>query len=192
MSEQTYRLFTAIPLPKAVRSLLSEWSEANKRQFPFQKWAHPDDLHITLFFMGDTDAGAIPKVCSALTEAVQAITPFTLHLSRIGTFGPPAAPSILWTGLEGDLDRLGTVHRNIQDKLVGLGWAKEDKPFRPHITLARRYNGMGPWTQLRSKLSMTGPAESTEWTCDRAVLYKSNLGRSPMYELMHEFEFSPG
>lgn len=187
MSGQPYRLFAAVPLPGDVKKSLADWASAHKADYPFQKWAHREDLHITMFFMGDTEEEALPKVMASMKEAVKAHSPFTLRLSGIGTFGPPAAPSILWTGLEGDRDRLSALQREVQQALLRVGYKKEDKPFRPHITLARRYNGKTPWPQLRSKRTGEFTPDGTEWSCGSLVLYRSHLGRSPMYEALEEY-----
>jgi RNA 2',3'-cyclic 3'-phosphodiesterase len=190
MSGKSLRLFTAVPLPGSIRHQLSEWTSANKKHYPFQKWAHPDDVHITLVFMGDTEENKIPAIKDDLQASVTTLSPFTLSLTGIGTFGPPAAPSILWTGLEGQMERLTELQKAVQAALVGLGFPKEDRPYRPHITLARRYNGSTPWSQVRSKLSVPFPLSGTEWTCDRIILFLSHLGRSPMYESIGEFTLS--
>lgn len=188
MNGNSYRLFTAVPLPENVKRSLAEWGAAHKSSYSFQKWAHRDDLHITLFFMGDTEEKALPKIKNALQDITASHSPFELRLNGLGTFGPPAAPSILWTGLEGGRERLSDLHRDVQHALVRVGYTKEDKSFRPHITLARRYNGGTPWTQLRDKLTGSFPLDGTEFTVDRFILYRSHLGRSPMYEAVEEFK----
>ncbi|WP_438446615.1 RNA 2',3'-cyclic phosphodiesterase [Gorillibacterium sp. sgz5001074] len=187
MSGSTYRLFTAVPLPAEIKKSLAEWTRAHKALYPFQKWAHTEDLHITLYFMGDTEEERLPRIMASLEEAVSLHVPFKLRLSGLGTFGPPAAPSILWTGLEGDRDRLVSLQRDVLQALVRVGYSKEDKPFRPHITLARRYQGDRPWTQVRSKLPEPAGLDGLEWTSGSVILYRSHLGRSPMYEVVKEF-----
>lgn len=184
---ETLRLFAAAPLPGAIRHKLKQWGDANKNDFPFQKWAHPDDLHITLFFMGDTDERRVPDIIAALREGAAAFKPLTLRLGGLGTFGPPAAPSILWTGLTGDKESLTSVQRMVQSRLVSLGFKSEDKAFRPHITLARRYKGQRPWMSIRDPLLKNFEPEGAEWSCERITLYLSHLGRSPMYEVLGEF-----
>lgn len=189
MSEDAFRLFTAVPLPHQLQTALSDWGAANKGDYPFQKWAHKKDLHITLFFMGETEPGRLPKIQSALRECAASYSPFRLSLGSIGTFGPPAAPSILWTGLEGNLERLKALQREVMHELVKLGFVQENKSYRPHITVARRYKGTIPWTQARDKIQAPFPLQGTEWTCNGFTLYRSHLGRSPMYEAIEEYLF---
>lgn len=188
MSDQTLRLFTAVPLPGALRHRLADWTAAHKNKLPFQKWSHPDDVHITLVFMGDTEERRLPGIRDSLRDAVAGLPSFPLRMGGTGTFGPPAAPSIFWAGL--DVNRTGplvTLQQTVQEALVQAGFPKEDRPYRPHITLARRYNGAEPWTKLRNRSPAAFPLTGTEWTCDRVTLYLSRLGRSPMYESVGEF-----
>lgn len=188
MPGNDYRLFAAIPIPKDLQKKLADWGTANRKAYSFQKWAHPDDLHITLFFLGDTAQQHIPTVEGALTSASSKHGPIRLQLGNLGSFGPPAAPSIFWAGVDGEVDRLRSLQKDVSKALASIGYEVENKSYKPHITLARRYNGSSPWNGPRKSETALFSLAGEEWTCRSILLYRSHLGQSPMYESIAEFK----
>jgi 2'-5' RNA ligase len=183
------RLFVAVPLPDTVRETLQKLSRRLQDEVPFQKWTHPADLHITLQFLGDTPDAKLGDLQETLQDVAAVQTDYSLSLSGLGAFGPPARPSILWTGLKGDTAQLEAVHRAVVAATSKHGYEPEDRPFRPHITLARRYNGSGPFSKA-ALAPFEKEVQGSEWTADRITLYRSHLGRTPMYEAVAEYSFS--
>ena len=105
-------------------------------------------------------------------------------------FGPPAAPSILWAGLAGDLDALAALQREVAGVCARHGFPAEARAYRPHLTLARRYRtAAGPFK--RAALATAGaPAGGWPvWQVEDIVLYRSHLGRQPSYEPLGVFPF---
>lgn len=179
-SAEQFRLFAAIPLPDPVRLALAEWAAQHKSDFVFHKWTHPCDLHITLKFMGDTPVSKIEEVCGVLQGAADTVKAFPLAVSRFGSFGQAASPSVFWAGFDGVSEPLRQLYTLIEDGTSALGYAKEDKPYRPHITLARRYAGGSGWD--KDGIIDPKPPEPSSWTVERIALYRSHLQRKPMYE----------
>lgn len=180
------RLFVAVPLPDSIRSRLQEVSRKLRPEVPLQKWTHSDDLHITVQFLGETLSSKLDALQQALREAAAAHAGFPLSLAGLGTFGPPARPSILWAGLEGHTAALEALHHSVVAAMAKQGYKPEDRPFRPHITLGRRYNGSHPF-QRTALAPFATELSGYEWTADRLTLYRSHLGRTPMYEKVAEF-----
>lgn len=185
------RIFVALPLPDPIKAKVHEWMQLQGRsELSFQTWVHPDDLHLTLKFIGETDEGKIEPLHNALTEAVSTIKPFILTLDRLGTFGAPAAPSILWAGIAGDAAPLHRLQHSVETSLVPLGIEQEKRSYHPHLTIARRYNG-------KSKMNREAFSQSAElfspkglsWQADHLVLYESRLGQKPMYQEMFKVSF---
>lgn len=175
------RLFTAIALSdnirQSLRTQLPEW-----RKLPFSRWSHPEDWHLTLHFIGEAPKSQLPAVCGALDEAAAAAKPFRLELSGLGVFGPPKKPSVLWLGLAGVPDELLSLHERLGSSLQRhIGYEPERRPYRPHLTLARKYDGSMPFEAL----SASGGQPPLDWTVGEAVLYRSRLGQVPMYEIIH-------
>ncbi|CAG7632305.1 RNA 2',3'-cyclic phosphodiesterase [Paenibacillus allorhizosphaerae] len=180
VSTGTSRLFVAVPLPQPIRAALQQQMEKLKPAFPFQKWVHSDDLHITLKFLGETSPQKAEQVQAELGRIASGHNPVSLSVQGIGTFGKPASPSILWIGIHGDLPLLASLQADVDAALEPLGFAKEDRAFRPHLTVARRYNGTSAFSKAMLQSAPVFP--SSTWVADHIMLYRSHLNRQPMYE----------
>ncbi|RAV22549.1 RNA 2',3'-cyclic phosphodiesterase [Paenibacillus contaminans] len=199
------RLFVALPMPAAIKSALSEKCSLLRERLPFQKWVHPEDFHITLKFLGDTSQEQAAKLSEPLRDAARTVGRFPLAVESLGIFGPNAAPRILWGGVRGDLAALHRLQQAVESAMAKAGYAAEEQPYRPHISLARRYKGTEPLAReaLASHAEAAGlplPAAqsderpSTEttksplsWQAEACVLYVSHLGQSPMYEIVERY-----
>ncbi|NOU99964.1 RNA 2',3'-cyclic phosphodiesterase [Paenibacillus planticolens] len=184
-----YRLFVGIQLPPESRRALALWTGSLREALPFQKWTHPQDVHVTLCFLGDTSAETADALADELRQLAAAALPLTLHAEGLGVFGPPAAPSVLWAGVAGDLDALAALQREVAGACARHGFPAEARPYRPHLTLARRYRAAaGPFS--RAALAAGAPTGGQPaWRVEDIVLYRSHLGRSPAYEPIGVFPF---
>ncbi|WP_244562941.1 RNA 2',3'-cyclic phosphodiesterase [Paenibacillus uliginis] len=183
-TEPVMRLFIAIPLPKVVSDSITRWTQELGTQLSFRKWVHPQDYHITLQFLGDTKAGSVESVLSSLRTIAAAQQPIQLSLQGAGVFGPASAPRILWAGISGELKKLEHLQQRVTSAMAPLGFAAEDRPYRPHITAARKLTD----GNINSDLLRAGP-EPASWTADGLVLFRTNMHSSPMYEIMGKMEF---
>lgn len=177
------RLFTAVPLDPPARFACGEQIRELRSRLSFRRWVHPGDLHITLFFLGDTEPGRADSVLRALSSAAAAAAPFSLALNGLGVFGRPAAPRILYAGVTGDLRALACLQKEVVRCLEPLGYAAEVRPYRPHLTIARNYEGKEP---LPGDV-IAGEFSSAGWTVREFVLFRTHMGRSPMYEAIARF-----
>jgi 2'-5' RNA ligase len=188
---ETYRqrLFIAVPLPDQIRSVLRERCGRLKRELPFQKWVHPDDYHITLKFLGDTSSDTAERMKQTLQDVSAGFPSFELSTERLGIFGPSEAPSILWANVSGDLKRLAGLQQQVEDAAAALGFDREARAYRPHITLARRYQGQQKFQRSELEKMDTSLEIRQSWTVNRMALYRSHLGKEPMYEAISIFPF---
>ncbi|TDG00502.1 RNA 2',3'-cyclic phosphodiesterase [Paenibacillus piri] len=184
------RLFLALPLDQEQRSWLRRLREELQPALPFQKWVHTDDLHITLKFLGETETVAVSAISSLMRGLAAASSPLALSLQRFGTFGKPSAPSILWIGVGGDMDALRHLHAQSEKAMESAGFAPDNRSYSPHLTVARNYAGAAAFSKagLASAEQMLA-AHSTgmHWTVEQIILYRSHLGRTPMYEAVDRF-----
>lgn len=184
--EPSDRLFVAVPAPPSVISSAEPWVLRLKNQFAFARWVHPQDLHLTLQFLGDVAWDRIDRISQAIGQAAADTAPFSLHLQRLGVFGKPSAPSVLWAGVQGEVVKLGQLQRRIVEAMEPLGFAAENRPYKPHLTLARKFTG--PAGSHAAMLDVALPQEwQTPWRVEEAVLYRSRLGNRPMYERVASF-----
>ncbi|MGC4105199.1 MAG: RNA 2',3'-cyclic phosphodiesterase [Thermomicrobiales bacterium] len=131
------RLFIAVPLPTEVIALVDRTVETLSREPWPVKWSDPHNAHITLHFLGDVDPAAAEVLRLALTASVSASEAFDLRTADLGAFPTIRKPRVLWLGLWGPVHRLETLHAAIGTTLESLGFALEERPFSPHITLGR-------------------------------------------------------
>jgi 2'-5' RNA ligase len=182
--DHTQRLFIAIPVPEPISKKLEEWTLDHKEKLSFRKWTHPRDYHITLQFLGDTTAAQRDALQAALRE-VKAKS-LSLALNGAGTFGLAKSPRVLWAAVAGDLEGLNNLHAEVIKATRTAGFEPEDRPYSPHITLARGFAG----GMDMSKESTASAPSSFDWKADRFVLMRTHMHASPMYEVIGEFPLS--
>lgn len=133
MSE-TLRTFVAVKLPASpeLRSAL--------RSLAAMRWpvvaVSPDEMHITLKFLGDTPADQLEAIRQQITQTVAGQSSFVLRIEGVGAFPNADRPSVLWGGLA-NAEPLVTLAERLEAALEPLGFLRESRPFHPHLTLAR-------------------------------------------------------
>ncbi|MFB6363177.1 RNA 2',3'-cyclic phosphodiesterase [Paenibacillus elgii] len=184
--EPSDRLFVAVPAPPSVISSAESLVLRLKDRLAFARWVHPQDLHLTLQFLGDVARNRSDRIAQAVEQAAAGAAPFSLHFQGLGVFGKPSAPSVLWAGVQGEVEKLGQLQRRIEDAMTTLGFAAENRPYKPHLTLARKFTG--PAGSHAAMLDVALPDEwQTPWPVKETVLYRSRLGSRPMYERVASF-----
>jgi 2'-5' RNA ligase len=133
------RAFIAVTLPPEVRRLLDELQKKLQNAVPGApvKWVETENLHLTLAFLGDIDEARAPEILAAMQRARAGTRPFSVTVTGLGVFPNPRRPRIVWAGLGGGIAALGNLQRTLAAELEQLGFSKDDKPFRPHLTLGR-------------------------------------------------------
>jgi RNA 2',3'-cyclic 3'-phosphodiesterase len=132
------RSFIAIELPESVKAGLKRMQDKLKSVDPAcAKWVDPKGVHLTLKFLGNIDAAKMDDIIKLVKEASQTVTPFHLELKGLGAFPNLKRTQIIWVGINGDMDQLLRLQKQIEDKLAGIGFPPEGRTFTPHLTLAR-------------------------------------------------------
>jgi 2'-5' RNA ligase len=136
------RSFVAIELPEEAKKGLARLRKQLERdEHRFVKWVDPGGIHLTLKFLGNIPSKRVTEITEAMGKAVQGISPFRLEISGLGAFPSLKQARVLWVGIGGELDQLSTLQQNIDSVLAALGFAREERPFVPHLTLARVREG---------------------------------------------------
>ncbi len=135
----TIRAFIAVELPKPVKDALGDVAQMLAGRVPrgAVRWVRPEQMHLTLRFLGDTAVGQLPAVQSVMDSVTSGHSPFIMHLNGTGCFPNAQRPRVIWVGLAGDEARLHALKAALDERLVSLGWPPEDKTFRAHLTLGR-------------------------------------------------------
>jgi RNA 2',3'-cyclic 3'-phosphodiesterase len=129
------RLFVALDLPEAVRRALAELIANLKPKSRGARWLQPENLHITLKFIGHVGNEKLSPIQSVLSS-IHAAQPIELHFRGMGFFPNERRPRAFWCGVAGS-PNLAELAADIDRALVPLGIEAETRPFTPHLTLAR-------------------------------------------------------
>jgi 2'-5' RNA ligase len=189
------RCFIAIELPEGVKRGLRELQAQLKAEsLAPVKWVEPENIHLTLKFLGNVAADRIEEIGLAMAEAAKGTSPFSLEVKELGVFPNPKRVQIVWVGLGGELEKLSRLQQRIESGLAKLGFAPENRRFTPHLTLARLRDRATP--QEREKLGQliaeTEFAAAQSFTVNSVKLIKSQLTREgPVYTSLSSAEFEP-
>ena len=135
------RAFVAVTASADLHKACNKLAEAGRGLF--MRWVRPESVHLTLRFWGDLRADAVPAVCEGLQRAAQTSAPFMAAVRGLGCFPNPDRPRVLWMGLEDPQRQLLHLRHQIDESLAAVGVPAEDKPFRPHFTVARARKAPG-------------------------------------------------
>jgi RNA 2',3'-cyclic 3'-phosphodiesterase len=183
----TIRVFIAIDLPARVKEVLGRISRelAGGLAHGAVRWVRPEQMHLTLRFLGNTPAERLAAVQIALDETAAQHAPFTLSLGELGCFPDRQQPRVIWAGLTGDEGtdswRLPALKRTLDTHLASLGWEPETKPFRAHLTLGRVKDG-----RAVRELQWTIDIPPQDFFVDAICLIQSDLrSTGPVYTVRH-------
>jgi 2'-5' RNA ligase len=140
---QKIRLFMAIELPDVVKDVLAETAVRLSKNVPDPavRWVDRAQMHLTLRFLGDTAVAQLPTLQDQLSQLTARHPAFHLRLDGLGAFPNRKRPRVVWAGLAGELAVLQAMQAELEDRVVQLGWTREERPFSPHITLGRVKDG---------------------------------------------------
>ncbi len=142
------RLFIALDLSAEIRERLTAFIEEKKRAAQSVRFVRPEGLHVTLKFLGETSTAKLLSLQSALTKVDHPTLPLTV--ANIGFFPDTRRPRIYWTGITTPSDNsVASLSQKIDAACSEVGFPRETREFRPHITLARLNAG----TQLAALLT---------------------------------------
>ena len=170
----TIRTFIALELPPSLISLLAKVQKDLQSMGLRAKWVRPENIHLTLKFLGNISPAEIDKISRAMVDAVGKMEPFTLVAEGIGVFPGKKRPRVIWVGLKGQVQLLFALQRLLEDNLAALGYKKETRPFKGHLTLGRFKQSVNPNT-IRRVLQEFGDLTIEEFTARRVIVYKSDL-----------------
>jgi len=131
------RVFIAIPLPTELKVKLIALQQEFRR-FPLEAtWVREAGFHITLKFFGEVEPTQIPSIVSCMIETTHHYSRFALTLSGVGVSPHESRPRVLWVGIQDETGVLAQLQHALEERLAQIGYGAEDRPFTPHLTLAR-------------------------------------------------------
>jgi 2'-5' RNA ligase len=130
------RCFIAVDIPVQIKSDIGDLIAVLKKYNADVKWAVHENLHVTLKFLGKTPEDLLPKMVELLSEVVLSYKPFCITIYGIGVFPNTKYPRVIWVGIE-DSGLLKKLQEDVENAMTSIGFKKEEREFRPHLTLGR-------------------------------------------------------
>lgn len=130
------RTFVAlVPSEAEQRRLADAAAGLRDAGFPI-RWVPPENVHLTLKFLGEVAEERVREVCAAVDGAAAGVGPFEMTVSRFGAFPSLRRPQVVWVGVELEAT-LQSLQESLEEALAALGFPREERAFRPHLTLGR-------------------------------------------------------
>ena len=161
---QNIRTFIAVNLPADVLTRIGQVQAELKpaARSGAVRWAAPEQIHLTLKFLGDIASGSLPELVAALHRACAGIGPFELCAEGLGAFPDLQRPRVLWAGIAGGLSSLHALQENVLRETEA--WGKpEERAFHAHLTLGR-VKECGP-RELRELVAIMESMSVPEFGC---------------------------
>ncbi|HPA14678.1 MAG TPA: RNA 2',3'-cyclic phosphodiesterase [Desulfobacterales bacterium] len=171
---ETLRSFIAFELPEKIISSIRKVQEEIKAYGFAMRWVRPENIHLTLKFLGNINQADIPEIRKRMSETAEKYSPMRLAAKGIGVFPGIKRPRVLWVGLNGQIDSLIGLQKTIDEKLEAIGLPRENRAFKGHLTLAR-VKGHIDSNRLGEAMKEVGGFESEAFIVDQIVLFKSEL-----------------
>jgi RNA 2',3'-cyclic 3'-phosphodiesterase len=180
------RLFIAIKLTPD-KNLLKTYSFLqNALHYEKIRWVPPDNLHVTLKFLGNTPEEKIPTISEVITNSVASIKPLMVEFANCGIFGSRYKPRVIWFGIK-ENEELKKIGLGIIDNLNDAGFAKDRQNFVPHLTIGRITKIIDKH-MFNDVIGKVKNVHHQETIIDKVILYESVItSNSPTYNVIKSF-----
>ena len=189
MSEE-WRTFCAIELSDEARAQLADHARQVRDAVPeaSASWSKPENVHLTLKFFGNIAKENLTRISSAAARVALEFSPFQIRVGGTGVFPKPSRPQILWIGVQDSPGRLSELQRRLEEEFVVEGFAKEDRAYRPHLTIARLRRPEGARRLAEAHLQTNFPFLTM--TVTELVLFRSQLSpKGSIYTVISKHGF---
>lgn len=178
------RVFVGLALPTPLTTRLG----LLKGGLPGARWVRPENMHVTLHFLGEVEGARLDDVDLALSGVMA--EPFTLQLAGAGEFGGAKGPRVVWAGLA-PAPALEQLHGRVAGALARCGVETEARRFVPHVTLAWLRDT--PYERVADFVTHHALLASEPWQVGAMHLYSSHAGREGHdYRIEASYAFAAG
>jgi RNA 2',3'-cyclic 3'-phosphodiesterase len=201
------RAFVAVEVGEEVTRRAAEILERLRRAADSDvKWVEPRNFHLTVKFLGSTRRSDLPRLAEALRALAARVRPFDLEFAGVGAFPHARRPQVVWLGVSAGQEALAALAAEAEELFEMLGWAREQKPYRAHLTLGRTRQtrrgarapsragsapaSSGQAAALVQALEVEREATAGLASIPRLVLMESQLHpKGPVYTVLDSFPF---
>lgn len=176
MSEnKNIRAFLAIDPPAVVLENIQAMQNRFKKSIQgVIRWVRPEGIHLTLKFFGDISVRDVEDISEAVAKRTTAVPPFALVIRGLGVFPDATRPRIIWLGITGQMGNLLSLQKDLEDEFFILGFLKEKRPFRAHLTMGRVKVPKGI-IGLAAAVDAGGKLTAGSFTVGEVALFQSSL-----------------
>jgi len=185
MSEQ-HRIFIAVELDSTLHQAVIELQHQLEAAGARVHWNKPGQLHFTVRFIGEITPAQVALVKVATREAVSEIAPFTITLRRLGAFPSFQRPQVVWVGVEDGAAELQALAAKLETQLAHHRFPPEERPFRPHLTLARIRDERQWGDVVRALTQFRDAAVGSQQVQAVTVMESELTPRGPVYTRVEE------
>ncbi len=183
------RAFIALDLTKEVQDKLQELIRELSFHTVNVKWVEPRQMHLTLKFFPSLTQSQIEPLSRVLGEIAKRNSPIRFDVRGLGFFARGAQIRVLWCGINEPKGKLNLLQKTVEDRLLKLGFPREERPFKAHLTLGRNKKPSRE-PQLVQALKENNAFHAGSVPSDRLVLYSSTLTPSgPLYRILAQWRF---
>ena len=172
-ASERIRTFFAVVLGEETRRRLESLSTELASELKGFKWTKPDQLHVTLAFLGDVETAKIADLGRGVSNALRVQQPFEVRWRGLGAFPKASRGSILWAGVGAGAEQFIALQKVVADSLIDPGFPPDPR-FTPHVTLARAKRFGGRPADLRDVVDRFRASEFGVDQASEVVLMKSD------------------
>ena len=186
-----WRVFCAIELPDVVRARLEDHVSRLRKQVPdvAASWSRVENIHLTLKFFGNVEVTRIQRISDAAARVAKQFSSCQIAVGETGVFPRPSRPQVLWIGVSDLSAQLAAVQESFENECAVEGFAKEDRAYRPHLTIARLRQPEGARRLADAHLEMR--FETIEIEIKELSVFRSELSpKGSKYTRSSAAEFS--
>jgi 2'-5' RNA ligase len=185
------RAFIAISLPKEIRDFLSNIQNQLKSCGADVRWVQPQNIHLTLKFLGEINEGQLNKINVIIEEVTKKLPPFTISINSIGAFPRTSSPKVIWAGIQKGDSKVKIIANELEERIADadIGIPKEEKTFSSHITIGRKRSSLKIDKLIDGlrKMDLFTKEQGQEFLTSKITLFKSTLTpKGPNYESLKE------
>lgn len=192
MGEKGIRAFLAFDLTEEVTESLAAVQQQLAARNLKIKWVAPENIHLTIKFLGEISPAAVDSVTQAAAAAAGRTVPTTSIVRGLGVFPNLKRPSVIWAGLAGDTGPLFELQADLEERLAEAGFPKDKRAFRAHLTIGRIKSPINA-RRLAEAMADCGEMIEKGLPLERLTLYKSDLKPTgAIYTALAAFPLSGG
>jgi len=180
---ETVRVFVAVEVSTEVRASAGDLIGRLSLAAADVKWVAPENMHLTLKFLGDVHLRETARICDAVAKATENVDPFVLEIGGVGAFPNVARPRTIWLGGGDGEEELVRLQHEIEKQLGKLGFRPEGRRFATHLTIGRVRRGGETAAKLGEIITNEDNFQAGKMPIAEVVVFSSRLEPTgPIYE----------